>query len=294
MILPTDPKDIKAIREFFTQQRQSVCSMADCLEEPWKSHFNSLKGEYDKALEALPASDQAPAALEANRHLQYFCSLLCQATALNHALGAHMQSLKSTNQQAFNSAVEAALAERIKNGIVVPAAEVNSRVNSGVDAAVTAEIERRIKAGELLAKETATGLATQARENGLKEGRELLQKEIDLKTAASQQAEGRKAKLATAGFPVPDKDIIALLGGTDEEFDKRKKEAEGRLEGLKKKNSALNSKNAVWGAVWLPESEWKSFEKIIADIPGMNGSQVPEPLAGGGGGGNKSVGPILV
>lgn len=296
MILPTDLKDIKAIREFYTQQRQAMCSMADCLDEPFKTHFMSLKGEYDKALETLPPSDQAPAAMDVNRALQTFCSLLLQVNAINSAMGAHMQSLKSQSSTAFNSAVDAEITKRISGGVLVPVAEVNTRVNSGVDTAVTTEVERRLKAGELLTKDIATGLVTQARENGLKEGRETLQKEIDAKTATTQQVEGRKTKLATAGFPIPDKDIVALLGGTDAEFDKRKAEAETRFEGLKKKISALNSKNPVWGAVWLPEEQWKTFTNLIADMPGMNGTAAHEPLAAPGGlpGQGNALGPILV
>jgi hypothetical protein len=61
--LPKDSKDTKALRDFYTQQRAQVCSVGDLRGEPWLSHFNGIKGQYDSILGQLGRSEQVPAAL---------------------------------------------------------------------------------------------------------------------------------------------------------------------------------------------------------------------------------------
>ena len=93
MKIPTDLKDVKAIREFLTNIRTQVCGMVDFLSEPWKTHFNDLKKHYDDALAALPPTDQVAGALEANNHLSCFYSCRANANALANRLGSALDGM---------------------------------------------------------------------------------------------------------------------------------------------------------------------------------------------------------
>lgn len=287
MVLPKDANS-KVLRDFFEQQKAQVCSLADCLEEPWKTHFNNLKAEYDNVLKDLPPSDQAPAALDANRHLNVFASLLCGANSLCSMLSSHMDSMRRERSAGFASAVEGALKERIGKGELVPAAEIDSRVKTGLDTAVGAEVKRRTEAGELVPKETTTQLCSQARQAGVDEGRTAMKTEMETAAATATRITTRKASLQTAGLPLPDGALENLLGGPDAEYTALETTVKSRIEGLKGKGVAFNSKNPVYAKVWLPENEWKSFEALVSDIPALKGGA--EPLAGGGGGSGSGSG----
>jgi hypothetical protein len=272
MTIPKDAKDIPAIREFLNTVRTQVCSLADLLDEPWKGHFNALKKQYDEALNGLPPSDQVPAAMDASRTLNSFFHLLSAANSLNSQLGSEVNRLKCSASNSLNSAVDAEVQRRIGAGELVAKADVDGKVN--------AAIEARTKTGDLVVKETVTQLCSQAKELGFKDGEKKVRDEVAETTARKGRIDTRKAALQTAGLPVPDAKIESLIGGTDEEFNVLKATAESRIAGLQKKGIALNSKSALGPKVWLPEEQWTTHEALITEHLSSGNPLATPPAAG--------------
>lgn len=261
MKIPTDPKDVKSIREFLTTVRSQVCGMADYLSEPWKTHFNDLKKHYDDALASLPPTDMVPAANEAHHHLSCFYSCLANANALASMLGSAMDSMIKKNAEqvatALNSAVDAKLQERLKAGELV--------LKVDVDAVVTKAIGERTKAGELVEKELHHQLCSAAKDLGLKEGEQKVRTEIEAEKTRKAKIGERKTHLQTCGLPIPDEKLESVLGGSDDDFKTAQKLAEDRLAALAKKGVALNSESPLRMRVWLPQDQYEIFELMAIE-----------------------------
>jgi len=261
MKIPSDAKDITAMRAFFTEVRQQMCSMADNLSEPWKTHFNGLKEHYDQALAALPPTDAVPAAMEANKHLSAFYSCLANANALCSMLGASMASaVKDADAKlalALNSAVAKEVLAKIAAGELVAKADL-----AGLVAAALAD---RVKTGDFVEKATVLQLCSQATTTGLTQGEKKVRDEQAATAALQMVITTRKTHLQTCGVPVPDAALEAVLGGTEEAFAALQKTAEQRVAALQKKGVALNSKSPLGAKVWLPADQWTVFESLVTE-----------------------------
>lgn len=277
MKIPTDVKDIKSIREFFTTIRMQICGMADYLSEPWKTHFNDLKKHYDDAIASLPPTDAVPAAMEANHHLSCFYSCLANANALSSMLGSAMDSMTKKNSEtvalALNSAVDAKVLERIKSGELL--------LKTDVDGLVATAVTARATSGELVTKDTMTQFCSAAKEAGIVEGEKKVRAEIAAKEALTVKISDRKSVLQKCGLPLPDLKLESLLGGTDDEFAALQKTATDRIAALQKKNIALNSKSPLLMKVYLPQDQWEVFESLAVDnLKGGDPLLSPAPQAG--------------
>jgi hypothetical protein len=261
MKIPTDLKDVKAIREFLTNIRTQVCGMADFLSEPWKTHFNDLKKHYDDAIAALPPTDAVPAALEANHHLACFYSCLANANALANMLGSALDSMIRKNAETVTTALNSAVGGEIEK--LVTAGTMFRKET--VDGKITEAIGARVKAGELVEKETHTQLCTAAKDLGFKEGEKKVRDEITAKEARKSLINTRRASLQTCGLPVPDEKLEEALAGTEEQFKAAQTTAENRIAALQKKGVALNSKSPLLAKVWLPQEQWEVFESLAVE-----------------------------
>jgi len=246
------------------------------LQEPWLTHYRKIKDDYDTVLKELSPSDQVMAAMDANRHLNSLYSMLTCANSMCSLLTNNITEMKKGAMNALNSAVDAAITERISKGELVAKADVEGRVTTAVKAGIDAEIGNRITAGALVAKDTHTQLCSAAKELGLKEGRTAAEVSAAAEKARIETIATRKTLLATNGIPLPTGDIDAILAGTDEEFSALQATAKSRMENLMSKGVALNSDHALWGNIWKPEAEYKTFESLAESM--VSG----EPFANGG------------
>mgnify|MGYP001549550791 FL=1 len=258
-----DLKDVKAVRKFYEDQRQALCSMADGLEEPLKGHFTNLKQKYDQVLDSLPPTEQVPAALEAGKHLSALYSILSAANGLMCSLNSALNSVKTTGAALNSEAVNKAIQDKIAAGELFP--------KSVLDSKVSAEIERLTKSGDYVPKATVQQLCSEAKNAGILEGENKVRQETQAEADRAKLVETRKAQVQTAGLPLPEKEIRKILGGTDVEFNAQLVKAQTRFAGLKK-NSALNSKSPLMTKIWLGDSEFSTFEQLLKDTVG-------EPLA---------------
>lgn len=270
-----DIKDIKAVRAFYEQQRQALCSMADNLEEPLKGHFNNLKKKYDDVLDSLPPTEQVPAALEAGKHLSALYSILSAANGLMCSLNSALNGVKTAGAALNSEAISKAVQDKIAAGELYP--------KSVLDSKVTAEIERLTKSGDYVPKATVQQLCSEAKNAGIVEGEAKVRQETNASAEKARLVETRKAQVQTAGLPLPELEVEKILGGSETDFAATLKKAQDRFAGLKK-HSALNSKSPLMAKIWLRESEFSTFEQLLKDTIG-------EPLAGGH---QASVGPMIV
>jgi hypothetical protein len=262
--IPKNPTDAKALRDFYTNVRTQMCSLGDQLGEPWKSHYDQIKGQYDTLLAQLGASDQVPAALDANAQLSALYSMLVSASSLSNLLSSQMLAMKQTSATQLNSAVEAAIAEKLTKGELVKSDAVTAKIQEAITTKTTS--------GELVPREQHTQLCSAAKTTGLEEGRAALLNEQKAETEKKQLIETRKTALQTAGLPVPEKDLEKLLGGTPEEFEAAKTKVQGRITALKTK-SAYHS--AFDRFMWASDADYGAFELLAADMKKATG---PEPF----------------
>jgi len=283
MKLPTDPKDVAALKTFLEQVRSQVCGMADVLKEPFKSHFNELKNQFDSALSKLPPSEQVPAAMDAHQHLIGLCSCLCSASSLVTALSQKLNGMEEGFASALSSAVDVRLAASLAGGEFVKKADIEGLVAKGVEAKVTA--------GEVVAKDMVTSLCSAAKAKGLEEGELKVREEVKVKEVKTQLVSTRKAALATAGVPLPSEKLESILAADEAEFNGAKAKVEVRRGVLNKKGIALNSNTKDLAAnLWLPEDQWTLFEQMCSSFVGGPDPLLSKPAASEKG---KGPGPML-
>lgn len=268
IVIPENIKDVKAVRKFYEDQRQALCSMADGLEEPLKGHFNTLKKKYDEVLDALPPTEQVPAALEAGRHLSALYSILSAANGLMCSLNSALNSVKTAGAALNSEAVNKAIQDKIATGELFP--------KSVFDSKVAAEVERLTKSGEYVSKATVQQLCSEAKSAGILEGENKVRQESQANADRARLVETRKTQVQTAGLPLPETEVEKILGGSETEFAAHLKKAQDRFGNLKR-HSALNSKSPLMTKIWLADSEFSTFEQLLKDTIG-------EPLAGGNSG----------
>lgn len=259
-----DLKDVKAVRKFYEDQRQALCSMAEGLDEPLKTHFNALKKKYDDVLESLPVTEQTPGALETGKHLSALYSIL---TVANGLMCSSLNSVKTAGAALNSEAINKVLQDKIATGELFP--------KSVFDGKVAAEVERLTKSGDYVPKATVQQLCSEAKNAGILEGENKIRQETQANADRAKVVETRKAQVQTAGLPLPAAEIEKLLGGSETEFSAHLKKAQDRFASLKK-HSALNSKSPLMTKIWLADNEFSTFEQLLKDTIG-------EPLAGGGG-----------
>lgn len=276
MKIPTDGKDINGIRQLLTDFRTQICSMADYLSEPWKGHFLSLKKTYDDALEAMPPTDAVPAAMDANKVLNSFYCAMANANSLVSMLGSSLNSLITNKDRevaiALNSAVDAAVLKKLTDGDLI--------AKKDLDGLVTKALTDKTAAGELLTKEMSTQLCSAARDQGWQLGEKKVRDELSAKETTVKLIGDRKKLVQTAGLPVPDATLEHLLSGTDDEFAVKRTTAESRIAKLQQAGIALNSASTLRANVWLPESEWNTFEKLAKEMLGL-GDPLVAPAGSG-------------
>ncbi len=273
MKVPTDPKDVATLRSFLETVRQQACGMAEALPEPWKQHFKDLKDQFNAFLAKLPPTDQVSAAFDANHHLAMYAQCLASAASLASMLGAQMNAVMTDIggrvSVALNAAVDTEITKRITEGALVK--------KEAVDGLVTAAINGKVTAGDLLDKTMHTQLCAAAKDAGILEGKKAVETENAAKAAKVTLINTRKTGLQTAGLPLPESALEHLLAGSEEEFNALKTKAEQRRTALQAKGVAFNAKSPLNGKLYLPDDQWPVFEELA--ISAVRGG---DPLKGAG------------
>jgi hypothetical protein len=272
-----DAKTATFFRSVLCNVNQVLCGYnPDELESPWKEHYTQLKADYDSALKDLPESDKVPLALDANRHLQCLYSMLSNMNAMTSYLKSTIAGMKPS-AQVLNSAVEAAVADRVSKGELISKSDLAAQLD--------AEINKRVTDGLLIPKDTHSQLCSAAREGGVKQGRDAALAEITQQREKEQLIATRKETLQTASLPGVTADVEKLireaLGGSEEQFKAFKDTAAQRLEKFKSAGVVYNSENPVFAKIYLPEEQFKVFEGLFLD-PAIVGGHEPfaKPPAG--------------
>lgn len=277
-----DESSRKIIQAVLGQSRDVLNSFdLSQLAEPWLSHFNKIKSDYDSALKDLAPSDQVVASLDANRHLSCLYTLLAGANSLCSFVSGQMSEMKKAHATALNSAADAAITAKIQSGELIAKADLDGKIKAAIDA--------RIAGGELLTKESHTQLCSAAKEIGRTEGKTAAETVIANEKAKLATLETRRGLVQTASLPVPSADIEKLLGGTDEEFNTRMETAKSRVQELMAAGIALNAANPAWDNVWKGDGEYKNFKALAIDLKGEGA----EPFASRSGG-EAPMGAMLV
>lgn len=154
--------DIVAIRSFANGVLSCYASLGD-LQEPFKSQFVKVKDEINTVLAALPPTDQAPAANQANGILsqimsmfQYTQSMITNLTTFAKA----QQAERNTVLASMTTEVEKSAADKLKtvlaSGDYVAKADLEAKVTDALAGAKTAW-----EAGLKLVSDRRTLLATE-------------------------------------------------------------------------------------------------------------------------------------
>ncbi len=270
MVLPKNSKDAKGLREFMTTLKTQMCSASEAFGEPLKKIFTEVANKVDAVLSAIPTAD-IPGDWSIESQLESLFGVLTCASSI--ASQAALEVTKVKDQQAT-------LAKQYASE------------------SLPAEIEKRLKAGDLFSKEamdaarakaveglvpqaTVTQLCTEAKAAGVVEGEKRVRDEMAATETRVKLIATRKDGLQQASFPIPDAEFEAVLAGTDEEFTKAKTSVEARREKLKKAGIQLNAPELL-SKLWLPEREYQLFEKTVMSIDALKVTAEPFASAGAG------------
>lgn len=281
---PKDTKDVKVVVGLVKSIQQQICAAVDLLDSPFKETFLGIKAEFDSVVAKLPLTDAVPAALELSQQLQSLWSCLYSVNSLVTFLNGSLDSMKKNMNGQMNSAVTAELNRRIAAGELIAKENIAVKVQEQVTSMTTA--------GDLVPKATVTQLCADAKNVGLTEGEKKVRDEFEAKTKLDQKVTERKATLQTAGLPIPDAEIEKLLGGTDDEFAANKTRLETQLAEFKSKGITLAADSPIRSKAWLPADQFKNFLALTDGIPSLKSNGGGEPFANGGAAGTPASGSL--
>lgn len=251
-----DLKNADVIRKAYSGMGQSLAAAIDLLDEPWKSQFAAVKNGLDAELEALPPSDQIPAALAANNLLSSLFSQYCNFSSMFTGFTAQLSALRASvataapSAASLASAVDAEIAKRIAEGKLFDAAGLEVKLTEA-------------KTG-LTPKPEVESLCAAAKLTGIEEGKTLERAAQEAAAAVKAKIEERKTACSTASIPLPAAELEKILGGTDEEFTARRTKAEARLTELKGFGVSLASADGVFGTkLWADDAAYNDFRDIV-------------------------------
>lgn len=284
MLIPKNSKDLKGLRDFLTQQRTQACSTAAAYTGPLKQVFEEMVSKIDAWLGQLPKED-VPGDWSLEYQLDSVFSVMTQLSAA--ASLAALELSKLQNGEQFASLVSAELTKRITAGELF--------TKESLQTATAAAIKTQVDSGELVGKDRLAQLCSESKNTGLLEGEQKVRTELAAKETQLKTLSTRKSVVQAASLPLPDTEIeTVVFGGTDEEFNARKARFETRREDLKKEGIQLNSDEAL-ANLWLEEAAYKGFERTVKSLPQLKfqanplqGNHNPNPEPG------KSVKPSVL
>lgn len=261
MLIPKNSKDVKGLRDYLTQQRAQACSTAAAYSGPLKQLFDEMVSKINAWLGQLPKED-VPGDWSLECQLDCLFSLMAQLSAAASLSALELSKLQNGEQYA-----------------TALSAEINRRVTAGelfTKDGVAAHVKTQVDAGELVAKDRLTQLCSESHIKGFGEGEAKVRGEFTAKEAEDKLIGTRRSSLQAASLPLPDAEVERLvLGGTEEQFAARKTLFETRRDGLVKEGIQLNS-DAALANLWLDETAYKGFERTVKSLPSLKFN--PNPI----------------
>jgi hypothetical protein len=265
-LIPKDAKDVKGFRSFFENVRSQACSMAATTTGPLKQVWDDLAAKYASALETLPK--EADGNWSVIDKIDCFFNSLVSANAAASVATLELSKANSATASTLASAATNEIARQIGTGDLIPKADLAAKIEAGFTAKVTA--------GDFVPKDLSTSLCSQAKLNGIAEGKLAEQKAQADAAAKIVLIETRKTALTTASLPLPEGEVAAFLGASEEDFTKAKTTFAARVEDLKKAQITLAAE--LLGNLWLDEARYAVFASTVKSIPALKLNH--EPLAG--------------
>ena len=142
---PDQRQAAQVIRESANTISLTIASMLDFLDEPLKGKFVEVKTQIDTMLASMPPSDQAPAALGANRVLTDLLSVLGMAQSMMSHLSEVAKGARrevATVRASLTGEVESALHARIEAGELVTKEALQGKIDAAVTEARNALVGR--------------------------------------------------------------------------------------------------------------------------------------------------------
>jgi hypothetical protein len=264
IVLPKDSKDLPGLKKFFEGVKQ-LCSASDTFDGPIRQMMEDLKTRVDAALTAMPQDESANWMV--NEKVTDLLNLL--GCANNLAAGLMLELNKMKTQMAGMVVLEDAVAQ----GIVVKKDAVPELIQ-------TAIAERTGEAGDLTTKELAQQLCSAAEQKGIQQGIQQRNDQLAAEAAAATAAEERKTALTTAGLPLPEGGVEAILKAEKAAFEAARTTAQDRFKKLTEAGLDLEVLKPQLGKIWGAEAEYKTFESTVLNIPALKKpARVDEPLA---------------
>jgi len=273
-------KDLNGVREFFTNLKTQFASAAATQEGPIKSLFDEVTGKLQSVLAGLP--------LNVESEPDWLFDSLSSTTNLVSLLSLELSRVRTA------ASVTDTLSAALAAGTHLSKADHEAGVKAAV---ATAIAERTGDKGDLVTKTTVDQLCSAAKDLGIKEGRASLQSELDARLAGDKLASDRTAALTAAGIPLPESEVAAVLRASEDHFVAARTTVETRLKAFTE--AGLELPSDLLANCWLPESDFKKFQKTVTSIPALKvrgGAVAAEPFASppvGGGSGSGATARML-
>ena len=261
-IKPVSAKDLQGVREFFTNLKTQFASTATVYEGPIKALFDEVTTKLEAVLSGLPKSADADWCL--TDKLDWLFESLSSSNSLISLLTLELSKMKQTAASAAPAMVDT-LADALAAGTHLTKEAHEAALLAATTAATT----------DLVPKNTVDQLCSVAKNLGITEGREAVAAEAAAKLASEKLAGDRTAALTTAGLPLPDADVAAVLQASEEVFAAARTTAESRIKGFTEAGIELSPELAA--NVWASDAAFKTFQKTVASIPSLKRSAAPTP-----------------
>lgn len=266
-------KDLESVRAFLAGVK-TLASTATIYEGPIRTMFEELQAKVEAALAALPKTTDANWSV--NDQADQLLGLLGCCNNVAATLGLELNRTRQT------MAGMVVLADEVTAGRVILA--------TGLDAIVTTKIGEAIALrtadkGDLVTRATMLSMCGASEAAGIQKGIDQHTAALAAAAAIEAKAAERKTALTTAGIPLPEAALDAVLRGEDAVFAAAQTLAGDRLKKLT--TAGIHLTPDLLGKVWLDEAGYKTFESTVHSIPALKRVAAPdEPLAAPTGGGS--------
>ena len=272
--LPKSNQDLDGLKAFFTNLRTQFASAAGVYEGPIQTMFAEVTGKLETVLAGLPKTAEGGWCL--TDKLDWLFESLSSTSSLINSLTLELAKLKAEKE-----AMAATLASVQSAAPLAPEdpAAAAAKLQTAIDAAIAA---RTAEAGDLVPKATVDQLCSAAKTLGISEGRQAVQAEQAAEAAAAKLAADRTTALTTAGLPLPESDVAAVLRASDEVFAAARATAETRMKSLTEAGLELSPELAA--NVWAADGQYAVFQKLVTGIAALKRAPrtpAAEPFASG-------------
>jgi hypothetical protein len=286
---PTDTKDLAGFKEFFTGLQSQFASAATLYEGPLKSLYEETVTKLNGVLTGLKEAGEN---WNLTDKLDWLFDSMASTSALLSNVTLELQKAKADKAAADAlEATRASAADALTAAVGAGTHLTKAAHDAAVTAAVTAAIaERTGEKGDLTPRAQVNSLCSAAKDLGIAEGRKLVEDELAAKAAADKLVADRKAALTTAGLPLPEATVEAVLRAPEKEFTAAQTLVVERQKGFTEAGIDLSPELAA--SLWLPADQFNIFNTTVRGVTALKrttgrpaspfATGIGEPTAGSG------------